>query len=187
MLATKERLSTIEEFDLFRAAPENRGRLFELIHGEIVKETLAEEHGVIALNIGFYLRQYTKQHKSGRAGVEIRHRILEDHHNSRLPDISFSSRKRPIVKRGTVPHMPDLAVEIQFPNDSIQAMRKTASYYLTNGAKLVWLVFPAQQIIEIHRPDADLETLTVDDTLTGDDVLPGFEMPVSEVFDDSME
>jgi Uma2 family endonuclease len=63
-------------------------------------------------------------------------------------------------------------------------MRDTAAYYLANGSRLVWLVYPNYRLIEVYRPDADIVILGEEDTLTGGDVLPGFELPVREVFAD---
>jgi Uma2 family endonuclease len=60
-------------------------------------------------------------------------------------------------------------------------MRKKALYYLENGATLVWLVFPRKQEIEIHEADG-IRTLTIDDTLEGGDVLPGFSLALKTLF-----
>jgi Uma2 family endonuclease len=187
MLVQERLRTTVEEFERFLCMPENAGRLFELINGEIVEKMPTEEHGVIAINIAYELRGYVKQHKSGRVGVEVRHRMPQDDLNSRLPDLSFTTARRPLVREGSVPEMPDLAIEIQSPDDTITAMREKADYYLTNGARLVWLVYPHKRLIEVYRPDADIEILLESDTLTGGDVLPGFSMPVTDVFEDLFE
>ena len=82
--------------------------------------------------------------------------------------------------------MPDLAIEIKSPDDTIQEMRDTAAYYLANGSRLVWLVYPNYRLIEVYRLGADIQILGEEDTLTGGDVLPGFELPVREVFADPL-
>ncbi|RMF82539.1 MAG: Uma2 family endonuclease, partial [Chloroflexi bacterium] len=69
------------------------------------------------------------------------------------------------------------------PDDSITGLREKAQYYLRNGARMVWLVFPKQRIVEIYRPEHDVEILTADDTLDGGDVLPGFSLAVRDIFD----
>lgn len=180
------RLVTIDEFERLLALSENRDRLLELVNGEVVEKMPTEEHGLIAGNLSFALGSYNRQHKLGRVGVEVRQRLPHDNLNSRMPDVSFSTARRPIVRRGGVPEVPDLAVEIKSPSDSVRQMREKAAYYLANGARLVWLVYPAQRIIEIYTPDADVEILIVGDQLTGGDVLPGFTMPVAEVFADPL-
>jgi Uma2 family endonuclease len=106
-----------------------------------------------------------------------------DAHNARMPDIAFTSRDRalPVAKSDAVPQMPDLAIEIQSPDDSVLRMREKALYYLTNGGKLVWLVFPCKQQIEVHTAD-EIRTLGINDTLNGGDVLPGFALAVKDIF-----
>lgn len=181
-----DRPLTADEFERMLALPENQDRLLELVNGRIVEKMPTEEHGVIAHNIDFALGFYNRQHKVGRVGVEVRQRLPHDQLNSRMPDISFSSARRLIVRKGGVPEMPDLAVEIKSPDDSVRQMREKADYYLTNGARLVWLIYPQKRVIEVYDPDADVEILVEGDVLTGKDVLPGFILPVAEVFADPL-
>ena len=82
--------------------------------------------------------------------------------------------------------MPDLAVEIKSPDDSVRQLREKAAYYLANGARLVWLIYPQQRMIEVYDPDADVEILVEGDLLTGKEVLPDFNLPVAEVFADPL-
>lgn len=180
------RLITADEFERILALPENRDRLLELVNGEIVEKMSTEEHGIVATNLSFELGSYNRRHKLGRVGVEVRQRLPHDQLNSRMPDVSFTTARRPIVRKGGVPEIPDLAVEIKSPSDSVRQMREKAAYYLANGARLVWLIYPAQRLVEVYTPDADVEILIVGDQLTGDDVLPGFTMPVAEVFADPL-
>jgi Uma2 family endonuclease len=77
------------------------------------------------------------------------------------------------VKEGGVPEMPDLAVEIKSPDDSVRQMRDKAAYYLANGAEMVWLVFPAQRLVEVYTPDDEVQILVEGDVLTAGDLLPG--------------
>lgn len=119
--------------------------------------------------------------------MEVRHRLPNDRLNSRMPDIPFSTAKRPLVREGGVPAMPDLAVEIKSPTDTVRQLREKAAYYLEHGVRLVWLIYPAHRVVEVYQPDADLEFLTMSDTLTVGDVLPGFAMPVAEIFADPLE
>ncbi len=174
---------TVQDFEAFIALPENADRLFELIDGEIVEKVPTEEHAFLASLLSGEIYIYLKQHPIGRVTVEPRHKIPEDVHNARMPDIAFTSSERalPIVTSGAVPQMPDLAIEIQSPDDAVLKMREKALYYLTHGTRIVWLIFPAKQQIEIHTTD-DISILTVDDILDGGEVLPGFSLRVRDVF-----
>lgn len=190
MLATKERPTvqeyTVEEFERYYLSPENSNRLFELVNGEVREKMPTEEHGYMAGYMITAINNFALPKRLGIAGVEIRHRSSADERNSRLPDVAFNKGKRPIIKQGSVPKMPDLAIEIKSPNDTIQEMRDTAAYYLANGSQLVWLVYPNYRLIEVYRLGADIEILGEEDTLTGGNVLPGFELPVRDVFADPL-
>lgn len=63
-------------------------------------------------------------------------------------------------------------------------MREKATYYLANGAKLVWLVYPRKRVVEVYTGNGNIDILREDDTLSGEDVLPGFTMPVADFFAD---
>ena len=190
MLATKERQEqrqyTVGEVERDDLSPENSKRLFELIHGEVYEKMPTQQHGLIASNINLELALYARQTKTGRPGIEVRHQIPEDKRNSRLPDVSFVCTKGPLVEHGSVVGMPDLAVEIKSPTDTITEMRETAAYYVANGSRLVWLVYPNYRLVEVYRPAADVEILGEDDTLTGGDVLPGFTLSVRMLFADPL-
>ena len=184
-MAVGQKRMTYSEFEQFIAAPENRDRRFELINGEVVEVSPTEEHGAIAARITIRIGVFVEQHNLGRVTIEPRHKMPEDDQNAYLPDVAFTNRETalPTVKRGAVPRMPDLAVEVKSPDDSYRGMRDKAAYYIANGARMVWLVYPDKQIVEIYQPGVDLEILTENDSIDGGDVLPGFTLPVREVFD----
>jgi Uma2 family endonuclease len=182
-MAVQSKLYTVDEFEQVLALPENRDRLLELVNGEIVEKMPTEEHGIIVLRFGSRILVFVDLHKLGRVGVEIRHRSPEDRYNERLPDISFTAdTTTPVVTKGPVPRFPDLAVEVKSPDDTFRQMREKAAYYLANGVKLVWLVYPEKRIVEVYPVDGDIQILTEEDTLDGGDVLPGFSMAVTEIF-----
>src|SRR4051812_19705973 len=122
-MAVSERLYSVEEFDEFNARSENRDRLLELFQGEIIEKMPTQEHDDIALRFGSSLRAFIVPRKLGRVGIEINHRMPNDTRNSLLPDISFVAGQKPIVTEGSVPQIPDLAVEIRSPNDSLKSLR----------------------------------------------------------------
>jgi len=179
-----ERKLTVADFDAFIAKPENADRLFELINGEIVEKMPTQRHGVISVNITTPLKLDIKRRGAGRVSVEVRHQLPNDPENARLPDISYyADATKPSVNKGAVPTMPDLAIEIKSPDDSYTALRDKANYYLANGTKVVWLVYPEKRAVEALTLD-DFEFFYEDDILDGGDLLPGFTLPVREIFED---
>lgn len=77
--------------------------------------------------------------------------------------------------------MPDLAVEVQSDGQSDRFMANKAAYYLANGSRMVWLVYPETQIVEVLTPD-NRTLLNSEGIISGGDVLPGFSLPVRELF-----
>lgn len=182
-MTLEARASTVSDYEAFIQQPENADCRFELIDGEIIEKMPTEEHGVIVSNLHGYIFIYLQKHKNGRLSVETRYRLPDDRHNARIPDLSFTSNERAgeLVKKGAVPQMPDLAVEVQSPNQSDQHMLDKARYYLANGSRMVWLIYPDKRLIEVLTAD-DRALLIDGDTLSGSDLLPDFTVPVREIF-----
>lgn len=181
MFAQKKAI-TAEEFErMVGQAPYSDG-LYELIDNEVMQKMPTEEHGNIAANIITELTLYRRRVGKGRVGVEVLYRIPADPNNARQPDVSFTvDADEPMVKRGAVSHLPDLAIEIQSPSNTVKEMRRKAEYYLSHGAKMVWIVYAEVQAVEVVT-EAEIILLSAHDTLTGGDVLPDFTMSVGDIF-----
>ena len=104
----------------------------------------------------------------------------------REPDVYYVSADRlPLDVRvqGYLEVTPELVVEIVSPSDQQQAVNDKTTMWLAHGVMMVIEVYPAEQAIMVHRPGAPALTLTGDDVLDIGDVLPGFSLPLSEIFD----
>lgn len=183
-MAVGQKLYGDDDFERFISLPENSERRFELINGKIVEKVPTEEPGVIIVNCVVSIGAYVEQHSWGRLAVSARCRPNGDVNNDRLPDISFTSAERalPLVKKGAVPQLPDFIVEVKTSGDSYKSLREKAEYYLANGSRMVWLVYPDKRLIEVYLPNQAMMLFTENDMLYGGDVLPGFTLPVSQVF-----
>ncbi len=184
-MAVEQKRMTYSEFEQFIAAPENDARRFELVDGQLVEADTSQLRGRLCARVAGLIYTFDRQASLGRYAVKCYHKMPDDDYNALRPDVSFTSNARtePINKEGPVQHMPDLAVEIKGWDTSIIGMRKRAAYYIANGARMVWLVYPDKHFIEIYQPGVELQILTENDTIDGGDVLPGFTLPVREVFD----
>ena len=183
-MVTPVKQITLDEFETFLDQSENADRLFELIDGEIVEKVPTEEHGMIAHIISGEIYIYLRQNPIGRAGVEVRYQVPGDSHNSRMPDFSLRLKPQsPIVTSGAVAGMPDFAVEIKSPRDSTRSLREKADYYLANGVKLIWVIYPNKKLVEVYQPDEDILFYTENDTLDGGTVLPEFALAVKTLFE----
>lgn len=188
-----KQLYTVEQFEQFKQRRENQDRLVELVHGEIREKVVTQAHGIIVMNIGGEVRAWVKPRKLGRVGTEISHRRPGDRYNERLPDISFTlGLDEPVVTSGSMMRMPDLAVEVKSPGNTLRELREKAEYMLQNGCKLVWLVYPETHSVEVctlaAREDdipgeMQIHTLHEGDILDGGDVLPGFVLSLATIFD----
>jgi Uma2 family endonuclease len=180
----KSKIYTVDEFEEFLIRPENSDRYLELINGEIAEKVPTERHGVISVNITTDIRLWTKKSGRGRVVVEVRHQYPSDKYNSRQPDISYyADASRPVVEKGAVKQMPDLAIEIKSPDDSYKKLREKADYYLANGTKVVWLIYPEKQMVEALTPD-DFQIYRSGEMLDGGELLPGFTIKVDDIFAD---
>jgi Uma2 family endonuclease len=180
-MTIQEKLYTLEEYKAYAAAHPDQS--FELIDGRIVEKVTRKEHSVIALRIGATLLQWVLTNKiKGHAGIEIRHRRPEDKYNERKPDVSFRYTSERVNSATFLLLMPDFAVEIKSKNNSYKELREKAQFYIANGTRLVWLVYPNKQIVEVHYADGSSDLFKETEILDGGDVLPGFQLAVAAIF-----
>jgi Uma2 family endonuclease len=174
--------ATLDDFEHFITQPENANRLFELIRGEIVEKVPTQLHGLIAGLIATFLNLFILKNPLGWVMVEARYRLPDDHENDYIPDVSFIAKGRgPLIEKGPAAYMPDFAVEIKSPDDSLLEMRKKASYYLAHGSRLVWLVYTEKRLVIVLSANSE-DILSESETLNGGDVFPGFTLPVRDIF-----
>jgi Uma2 family endonuclease len=173
---------TADEFAKILELPENIDRLLELIDGEIVEKMPTQLHGLIAGLVATFLNLFVLKNPLGWVMVEARYKLPADDENDYIPDVSFISRaKGALVEKGAAPYMPDLAVEVKSPDDSLPDMRKKAAYYLAHGTQLVWLVYTEKRLVIVLTADSE-DILNENDVLDGGSVLPDFKLPVKDIF-----
>ncbi|WP_377478326.1 MAG: Uma2 family endonuclease [Microcoleus anatoxicus] len=102
------------------------------------------------------------------------------------PDSAWVRRDRwdaltPEQKEKFAPICPDFVVELRSASDSLEKLRAKMKVYIKNGAKLGWLLDRKNRQVEISRPDRDVEIIYSPVTLSGEDVLPGFVLDLSDI------
>ena len=155
---------------------------YEYVKGELVPMAPpSREHGEISVNVIHYLYSYVYQQKLGRLyTAETTFQVGE---RTVKPDVAFVSTPRLTgdkTKGFSIP--PDLAVEVISPSDVQSRVAEKALAYLEAGTRLVWVLEPVTKTVTVYRSETDIEMLTREDTLTGEDVLPGFTCPVAHLF-----
>ena len=180
-----ERQIDADAFLELQLLPEYRGSEYELIDGEMVKMTApGVGHGLLAGMMFMFLWNHVTEYELGTAAVEAGFRSTHDPNLVLRPDVAFISYAAlpKTGRKGLSPVMPDLAVEIASPSDTRTAMRQKAELYLRNGTRLVWLVFPDDERVEVHSHSGQSQSLGKSETLTGGDVLPGFSLELGRLF-----
>ena len=181
--APKERLITADEF--LRMPDTDH---CELVAGRIVRMTPPPdfEHGEVELNVAVELRAFVRAHQLGRVAVgEVSIYTGRDPDHIRGADVAFISNERDARRkeRGPLEVGPDLVVEILSPSNSMSAMLRKLREYFAIGVRLVWLVDPENRSVLAYRSMTDVRQFGVEDHIPGDDVLPGFSVPVARFFE----
>lgn len=172
---------TVEEFDRFVDLPENADRLFEFIGGEIIEVPSNTYASHIASRINRRLGNFVEERDLGYITGEAGGYMVSGERYA--PDVAFLAKGKPLSQHGYNPVAPDLAVEVDFPStyESQKTLRTKVVNYLAAGT-VVWVVLPEAQEVEVYVPGQPEKTLTLEDVLDGGAVLPGFRLPVKEIF-----
>lgn len=185
---TKIRMALDEFMARFEEQP------FEIIDGEIWEMTpTKKQHSKVSKRIYDRILFFLVDHDLGEVFVETTY-ILEDKSDwvagSRVPDVSFFEKSHYEAHEKDNPDddgkpfyiVPNLVVEIVSPTDKYTEVNQKIDAYLSDGVKLIWLVDPQRKTILVYEGSDTPKTLRTGDTLTGGNVLKGFEMAVGEVF-----
>lgn len=183
MSATLTKPMTADEL---LAMPDD-GNRYELVKGELIRMApTGDEHGRVGMNLAGPLQQYAKQHNLGVVYLaETGFKIHANPDTVLAPDIAFVSRQR-FDQEGAVKAFrsgaPDLLVEVISPGDTVLEVENKVAEWLGAGASIVWVVSPKLHTVTIYRSLINIVTLTEKDTLDGADVVPGFQIRVTEIF-----
>ena len=179
---------TMMTADDLLAMPDD-GFRYELVRGELRKMSPAGRfHGKYAASIVRSLDGHVWANDLGEVHSTDTGFILDtDPDHVLAPDASFVRKERADAlgteyTPGFFPGHPDLAIEIISPNDRYRNVDEKVVDWLAAGALAVITVNPRNRTVGIHRPQADVVVLNEDDVLEVQDVVPGWRMPVSEIF-----
>jgi Uma2 family endonuclease len=162
------------------------GLRHELIKGEhLTLPPPSPEHGAIMTNVAFLLHQHVRAWQWGKIITGDAGFKLESDPDTVLgPAVAFIRLERIAgISTHYFPGAPDLVVEILSPGDRRGKIEAKASMWLEAGAAAVWLINPKARTVDVCRAAGEKKLLTVEDELTGDDIISGFRCRVAEIFD----
>lgn len=172
---------TREEFEAWLHLPENAERRFELLAGEITEVPSNTYSSHIALMLGAALVTYIKGKNlgfiTGEAGM---YTVSGEYY---APDVAFMSKARQAALPRDIfnPLAPDLAVEVVSPSDVEKNLRVKVANYLAAGT-VVWVIYPQTQQAEIYAPGQPVQMIDASGSLEGGSVIPGFTLPLRDLF-----
>jgi Uma2 family endonuclease len=177
-----QKLITAEEFARMPEPPD--GSRQELVQGVII--TMPPPgglHGICCLKAGRVLGNFVYDKGLGQVASNDAGFITErDPDTVRGADVAFWSRERlPEVPKGYIGVPPDIAVEVVSPEDHFLRVQKKVTHYMTHGVRVLWVVDPEDRSVTVYRPDQGLRILANSDTLSCEDVLPGFSCRVADL------
>lgn len=180
-LSTEKKAWTDAEF---MALPE--GGRYELVNGEVIDVgNSGMEHGYIASILNILVGGYVLTQKLGVV-CDSSTAFAMNTGNRCSPDFSFVSKERlqgiRRLPKGFFQGAPDLAVEVISPSNTFEEIHEKLVEYFESGCRLAWVINPDEQSILVYRQPQPDHLLKMTDTLTGEDVIPGLEIPVAELF-----
>ncbi len=163
------------------------GFRYELVRGELRKMSPAgQSHGEYAMSIGAPLAIHVKSNGLGKVyAAETGFKLESDPDHVRAPDAAFisSARLEEVGESdGFVEGAPDIAVEVISPSDRYTDVDEKVADWLDAGTLAVILVDPRRRVVKIHRSMTDIVVLNAEDPLAVDDIVPGWQMPIGEIF-----
>jgi Uma2 family endonuclease len=182
-MAVEPKLMTAEE--LLRLPRDGKRR--ELVRGELrTMPPTGWEHGTATSVFDRSLGHYVQVHQLGEVATgEPGFRLTTNPDTVRAPDVAFVRRERleaagPV--RGYWPGAPDLVVEVISPNDLYTEVDEKVAEWLEHGTSLVFVVNPHRRTVAVHRPGQSMRIFGENDVLDGEDIVPGWTLPVRDLF-----
>jgi Uma2 family endonuclease len=172
--------------DEFLQIPDD-GLRRELVEGEVrVMSPAGHLHGDVAMQIGWRLASHVATHALGKVyAAETAFRIASNPDTLLAPDASFVTLERAKVVEGTegpFPGPPDLAVEVVSPRDSFTDVEDKVARWLDAGCDIVVVINPRNRFTWVYRSGSEPIRLSESDVLDVSDVVPGWKLPLREVF-----
>jgi Uma2 family endonuclease len=160
--------------------------LYEVVNGRRVEKPMGLVENAIATILIGRLEPFCRTNQLGRAVMETLFEIPGSG-NDRKPDVAFVSFQRwpadrPLPRVNAWPIAPDLAVEVISPTDKAFDVVEKVQEYFTGGVRQVWHIYSHIERVFIFDTPTTVRVLTRADELNAEPLVPGFRMPMAELF-----
>ena len=182
---TSIRLTAAQFENLCRDNPELRLELTS--KGElIVMPPTGSKTGLRNFNLNGQLRNWVEKDRTGVAFDSSTGFTLPDD-AIRSPDASWVRKERwdaltEEEREGFAPLCPDFVIELRSLENTLKPLQEKMQEYLSNGARLGWLIDPFERRVYIYRAGSEVEVLSDSETVSADPILPGFVLQLAELW-----
>ena len=177
---------TVDEFwEFCQANPEFRSELTKDGELNVIPPT---GFGTSDRNseLNLQLRLWAKKNKTGTA-TESNAGFILPNGATYAPDAAWTSKKRlekftEKEKEKFLPLCPDFVIELRSSSDSLKELQAKMDEYIENGAQLGWLIDPKNKQVHVYRANIKSEILNNPPTVSGENILVGFELELTEIW-----
>ncbi len=178
---------TATEADMIRLVDGEHKVLVELIDGILVEKPMSKLASYLTATLLSMMWNHSRKYKLGLVATpDLMTRVTET--RTRLPDVSFTCwerhRRLTTPQELVIPFSPDLVVEVLSPSNTRGEIRQKIADYFSGGSLLAWVIDAEEATVDVYRSPTQMSRLTISDTLNGFSVFPGFELPLTELFND---
>ncbi len=177
---------TATEEDVLKALEALRKRICELVEGVLIEKPMGAREATLAIWLSHYFCDYLEEHDIG-TGMAPDGPVKVAPKRVRFPDVCFISWDR--LPEGEIPEnqrileaIPDLAIEILSESNTPAEMDLKRRDYFLAGVRLVWVINPKTQTAEVFTSPTDKKRISKTGSLQGGEVLPGFRLPLHQLF-----
>ncbi|MCU0514976.1 MAG: Uma2 family endonuclease [Anaerolineae bacterium] len=158
---------------------------YELINGRVQPlKKLSFTHSIVALRVTTLLEQFVNERGLGEVvgancGFALGEQTVRSPRAAYLSQAQWQSIRYPYRY---FPFAPAIAVEIGTSDEDEASVRLLVQQYLAGGTLRLWLVYPDLQQVQVYGPPGRQHTCQLEDTLGGEDALPGLALPLTLIF-----
>jgi Uma2 family endonuclease len=164
-------------------------KFYEVVDGQILeKPPMGAQESILASFLQGLMDPIARANRLGRVATETLFLIDRARKLKRRPDLAFVSDQRWPLRRW-VPRteawdvVPDLTVEFISESNTADQVAIKIDEYFQAGVRVVWVIYPVNSRVYVYESPTRVRILQVGDTLEGGDLLPGFQVTLSTLFE----